>query len=137
MNIGCIRTGFRIIRSIIQFHLTDGARKIMSKFQYPRPHKVDQIDDYHGTKIPDPYRWLEDVDSPETLEWIKQENELTFSFLEKIPAQKKIKEKLTRLWDFAKASSPIKKGNRYFQFRNSGLQNQDTLFVSESLAEDA
>ncbi|HKZ43896.1 MAG TPA: prolyl oligopeptidase family serine peptidase [Anaerolineales bacterium] len=109
----------------------------MQPFQYPKPHKVDQIDYYHGTKITDPYRWLEDVDSAETREWIKQENELTFSFLEKIPARVKIKERLTKLWDFTKATSPYKKGGRYFQFRNSGLQNQDILYVSESLADEA
>jgi prolyl oligopeptidase len=108
----------------------------MSKFPYPKPHKVNQIDDYHGTMVADPYRSLEDVDSPETLEWIKQENELTFSFLEKIPARKKIKERLTKLWDFPKATSPYKKGGRYFQFRNSGLQNQDILYVFESLADE-
>ena len=108
----------------------------MSRFLYPDAHKVDQIDDYHGTKISDPYRWLEDVDSPQTLEWIKQENDLTFSFLEKIPARNKIKERLTKLWDFPKASSPYKKGGRYFQFRNSGLQNQDILYVSESLTDE-
>ena len=106
----------------------------MSNILYPKAHKVDQVDDYHGTRIADPYRWLEDVDSPETLEWIKKENELTFSFLEKIPERTKIKDRLTKLWDYSKASSPFKKGGRYFQFRNSGLQNQDILYVSESLA---
>ena len=108
----------------------------MPKIQYPEVHKVDQIDDYHGIKISDPYRWLEDVDSTQTMEWIKQENDLTFSFLEKIPARNKIRERLTKLWDFAKASSPYKKGGRYFQFRNSGIQNQDILYVSESLTDE-
>jgi prolyl oligopeptidase len=108
----------------------------MAKLNYPATNKVDQVDNYHGTRISDPYRWLEDVDSPSTHEWIRQQNELTFSFLEKIPARAGIREKLTQLWDFKKASSPHKKGGRYFQFLNSGLQNQDILYVYESLEEE-
>jgi prolyl oligopeptidase len=107
----------------------------MPKLTYPLAHSGNQVDDYHGTIVTDPYRWLEEVDSPETLEWIRQENELTFSFLEKIPARTIIRERLTKLWDYAKASSPYKKGGRYFQFQNSGLQNQDVMVVYESLAE--
>jgi prolyl oligopeptidase len=61
---------------------------------YPNARIVDQTDNYHGTLVPDPYRWLEAVDSPETLEWIRQQNELTFSILEKIPARQKIKKRL-------------------------------------------
>jgi len=107
----------------------------MPKLDYPTTLRVDQIDDYHGTQIADPYRWLEDVDSPNTHEWIQQQNKLTFSFLEKIPGRASIREKLTQLWDYQKASSPYKKGGRYFQFLNSGLQNQDVLHVYESLQE--
>ena len=103
------------------------------KLTYPNTHTVDQVDDYHSTLVPDPYRWLEDVDSPETLEWIKRQNELTFSVLEKIPAHPKIKDRLTELWNFSKAWAPHKKGKWYFQSRNSGLQNQNVLYVSESL----
>ncbi len=100
---------------------------------YPNTRTVEQIDDYHGTLIADPYRWLEDTDSPETLEWIKQQNELTFSFLEKIPGREAIKKRMTELWDYSKALAPYKKGNRYFQERNSGLQNQNVLYVMEAL----
>ena len=105
----------------------------MTQLTYPTTHTVDQIDDYHGTPVADPYRWLEDVDSPETLDWVKQQNELTFSFLESIPARTKIRERLTELWDYPKASAPHKRSGRYFQFRNSGLQNQDVLYVLDSL----
>lgn len=107
----------------------------MSRIDYPPTQRIDQIDDYHGTNISDPYRWLEDVDSPETLNWIRQQNELTFGFLEKIPTRTQIHDELTKLWDYAKASSPYKKGGRFFQFRNSGLQNQDILYVSEDINE--
>lgn len=105
----------------------------MAKINYPTTQQVDQVDDYHGTRISDPYRWLEDVDSPATHEWIHQQNELTFSLLKNIPARNRIREQLTQIWDFKKASSPYKKGGRYFQFMNSGLQNQDVLYVFESL----
>ncbi len=106
------------------------------KPNYPHTQTVDQTDVYHGTTVADPYRWLEDVDSPETLEWIKQQNELTFSILEKIPRRETIKKRMTELWDFAKAWAPNKKGKWHFQERNSGLQNQNVLYVMESLTSE-
>ena len=105
----------------------------MAPLAYPLTHTVDQVDDYYGTQVADPYRWLEDVDSSETIEWIKQQNELTFSFLESIPARAKIQQRLTELWDYPKASAPCKRGERYFQFCNSGLQNQDVLYTLAAL----
>jgi len=106
------------------------------KPNYPHTRTVDQTDVHHGTTVADPYRWLEDVDSPETLEWIKQQNELTFSILEKIPQRETIKKRMTELWDFAKAWAPYKKGKWHFQERNSGLQNQNVLYVMESLTSE-
>ena len=103
------------------------------KFNYPQAKTVDQTDDYHGTLVPDPYRWMEDVDAPETLEWIRQQNELTQAYLTQVPTREKINKRLTELWDFAKAGAPNKRGGYYFQERNSGLQNQSVLFVKSSL----
>jgi prolyl oligopeptidase len=103
------------------------------KIRYPSARTVEHTDDYHGTPVPDPYRWLEDVDSLETLEWIRQQNELTRSILEQVPAREQIKRRLTELWDFSKAWALHKKGKWYFQERNSGLQNQNVLYVSEAL----
>ena len=103
------------------------------KLTYPFSKIVDQTDNYHGSIVPDPYRWLEDVDSPETLDWIQRQNELTFGFLEQIPARAQLRKRLTELWDYPKAQAPIKRGGRYFQFRNTGLQNQDVLFVLDGL----
>ncbi len=103
------------------------------KLSYPITKTIDQVDDYHGKLVADPYRWLEDVDSPETLEWIKQQNELTFGFLEKISLREHLRQRLTELWDYPKAQAPIKRGGRYFQLLNSGLQNQDVLYVLENL----
>ncbi len=105
----------------------------MANFIYPQTLIDDQADSYHGTLVPDPYRWLEDVDSPETQRWIRVQNELTFSFLDKIPFRHSIRQRMTALWDYARAQAPYKRGGRYFQLRNSGLQNQDVLVVLETL----
>lgn len=107
------------------------------KYKYPQAKTVDQTDDYHGTIVPDPYRWMEDVDAPETLEWIRQQNELTQAYLAQVPAREKINKRLTELWDFAKAGAPNKRGGYYFQERNSGLQNQSVLYVKSSLSAEA
>jgi prolyl oligopeptidase len=103
------------------------------EFKYPLTPVVDQVDDYHGTPVTDPYRWLEDVDAPQTLDWVRQQNELTFGFLQTLPARQRLRERLTALWDYPKAQTPEKRGGRYFQLRNSGLQNQDVLYVYEAL----
>jgi prolyl oligopeptidase len=105
----------------------------MSKLVYPFTHTVDQVDDYHGTLVADPYRWLEDPDSPETKAWIETQNALTFGFLARIPARDRIRRRLTELWDYPKAWAPVRRGGRSFQLRNSGLQNQDVLYVMDSL----
>lgn len=103
----------------------------MNKFSYPPTPTVDQVDNFHGVHVRDPYRWLEDIDSPQTLAWIKQQNELTYEFLEQIPARQRLQKRLTELWDYAKVSAPFARGGRYFQFRNTGLQNQNMLYVSD------
>ena len=103
------------------------------KFSYPPTRTVDQIDKYHGTPVADPYRWLEDTDTPETLEWIRQQNELTSSLLQQVPERQRIRQRLTELWDFPKTWAPYRKGKWYFQERNSGLQNQNILYVLETL----
>lgn len=100
---------------------------------YPAARKSDQIDDYHGVKVADPYRWLEDLDSAETRAWVEAENKLTFGFLESIPERTAIKERLTKLWNYEKYGIPFKEGNRYFYTRNSGLQNQAVLYTVTAL----
>lgn len=105
---------------------------IMTGLIYPRTKTIEQIDDYHGTLVSDPYRWLEDVDSADTQEWIAAQNELTFSYLGTIPQRDQIRNRLSELWDYPRFSAPFRRGERYFQFRNTGLQNQDVLFVMDS-----
>lgn len=105
----------------------------MASFKYPPTTKVEQVDDYHGTLVSDPFRWLEDTDSAETKAWIEAQNTVTFEYLESIPARQEIRERMTQLWDFPKASAPVRRGDRYFQLCNTGLQNQDVLYISEGL----
>ncbi len=106
-----------------------------NNIKYPHTPTGDQVDDYHGTSVSDPYRWLEDVNSPETLAWVKAQNEVTFGYLKQIPAREKLQKRLTSLWDFGRAMTIHHRGNHYFQFRNSGLQNQDVMYVMDSPAE--
>lgn len=101
--------------------------------KYPMTRKGDQVDDYHGVKVADPYRWLEDLDSEETRQWVEAENKLTFAFLDAIPQRAAIRERLTKLWNFEKYGVPFREGNRYFYTRNSGLQNQSVLYTVTSL----
>ncbi len=100
---------------------------------YPEAHKVDQVDNYHGVEVADPYRWLEDPDAPDTRVWIDAQNKLTFGYLEEIPARRQIRERLTELWDYEKYGTPFKRGSRHFYAKNDGLQNQYVLYVLDSL----
>ncbi|HAJ64227.1 MAG TPA: S9 family peptidase [Cyanobacteria bacterium UBA8543] len=102
-------------------------------FVYPSSRKDDQVDDYHGTKVADPYRWLEDPDSEETKAWVEAQNQVTFGYLGEISTREQIKQRLTQLWDYEKFGIPFKQGNRYFYFKNDGLQNQSVLYTLTSL----
>jgi prolyl oligopeptidase len=98
---------------------------------YPPTRKADVVDDFFGTKVADPYRWLEDDNSAETKAWVEAQNKVSFAYLEQIPERAKIRERITKLWDFEKYSAPFKRGKRYFYSYNMGLQNQSVLFVTE------
>ncbi len=102
-------------------------------FIYPKAKTVDQVDDYHGVKVADPYRWLEDTDSADTRAWVEAENKVTFGYLEQIPYRKAIRERLTKLWNFERFNVPRQQGGRYFYQHNNGLQNQNVLLVAESV----
>jgi prolyl oligopeptidase len=101
-------------------------------FVYPLSRKADQVDDYHGTKVADPYRWLEDPDSEETKAWVEDQNTVTFGYLSEIAVREPIKQRLTQLWNYEKYGIPFKEGNRYFYFKNDGLQNQSVLYLNFS-----
>lgn len=103
------------------------------KIIYPDTKKVDQVDDYFGTKVEDPYRWLEDDNSEETKQWVEAENKITFDYLAKIPFREQLREKLTKIWDYPKYSVTFKRKGHYFFFKNDGMQNQSVLYIQDSL----
>jgi len=100
---------------------------------YPSSSRIDQVDEYHATKVADPYRWLEDPDSEATKAWVEAQNKVTFGYLGEIPTREQIKQRLTQLWDYEKFGIPFKEGDRYFYFKNDGLQNQSVLYTLISL----
>src|SRR2546425_9206503 len=105
-----------------------GATPAAQTILYPPARTGDLVDDYHGTKVPDPYRWLEDVDAPETRAWIEAENRVTDAYLGQIGERDRIRRRLTALWNYPRYGPPFKKAGRYFFFKNDGLQNQSVLY---------
>ena len=103
------------------------------KFLYPATKKVKQTDTYHGIKVSDPYRWLEDENSDDTKKWIENQNQITFDYLKQIPYRENIKKRLTKLWNYPKRRTPFTGGNFLFFFMNDGMQNQDILYKQEGL----
>ncbi|HET59711.1 MAG TPA: S9 family peptidase [Chloroflexi bacterium] len=104
--------------------------------QYPHARRTDFSETLHGTQVPDPYRWMEDIDSPETTAWVQAQNELTQRYLATIPQREAIKARMTELWNYEKFSAPYRKGGRIFYSHNDGLQNQSVLFWQETLASE-
>jgi prolyl oligopeptidase len=101
--------------------------------RYPTARKADHVDDYHGTRVADPYRWLEDPDSPESRAWIEAENAVTFAYLGAVPERPRIRRRVEELLNHERFDVPFKRGGRYFVFRNDGLQNQSVLYTMASL----
>ncbi len=104
-----------------------------SQIKYPETKKVNQADNYFGTNVADPYRWLEDDNSEETKRWVVAENKITEEYLSKIPFRDKVKSKLEEMWNYAKYSSPFKEGEYYYYYKNDGLQNQSVLYRQRGL----
>src|SRR5215211_4649918 len=102
---------------------------------YPDTKRIDHLDEYHGTKVADPYRWLEDDvrKSKEVADWVEAQNKVTFGYLEKVPERKAIQRRIKQLWNYERYSAPFKAGGRYFYSRNNGLQNQSVLYTMEKL----
>jgi prolyl oligopeptidase len=104
----------------------------MPRLNYPQTATVAQTDDYHGTAVADPYRWLEDVDAPATRAWVEAQNRVTFDYLAGIPERDGFAARLTGLWDYARTSAPVREGGRTFFSRNDGLQAQAVLYVQDT-----
>jgi len=108
-------------------------QKTTAKLAYPATKKVDQVDDYFGTKVADPYRWLEDDNAADVKEWVQAENAVTFDYLGKIPFREKIRQRLTEIFNYPRYSSPFRAGEYYFFYKNDGLQNQEVCYVQKGL----
>lgn len=104
-----------------------------TKLKYPETRKVDQVDNYFGVKVADPYRWLEDDNSAETKAWVEAQNKVTFDYLNTIPQRESIRKRLTELWNYEKYGAPFKRGSKYFYYKNDGLQNQSVLYIADSI----
>src|SRR5258708_36748406 len=104
-------------------------------FKYPPAPTSNQVDDYFGTKVADPYRPLENPDSPESRKWIEAEDKITFDFLKAIPERDGIKRRLTEVWDYEPFAVPSKEALRYFFSKNSGLQNQNVLYTTANFSD--
>ncbi|MBV9621316.1 MAG: S9 family peptidase [Gammaproteobacteria bacterium] len=100
---------------------------------YPITARVAVSDDYHGTRVPDPYRWLEQLDSPQVQQWVASENALSQPRLAALPQRAWFKARLAQLWSYERYELPVQRGNRYFFLHNDGEQNQSVLFVAEGL----
>jgi len=103
------------------------------KLTYPETKRVEVVDDYFGTKVPDPYRWLEDDNAPEVASWVEAENKVTFGYLNQISYRQQIKERLTKLLNYPKYTAPTRRGQYFFFGKNDGLQNQNVQYIQKGL----
>jgi prolyl oligopeptidase len=110
---------------------------VIKKHNYPATKQVNVTDDFHGTTVVDPYRWLEDSDTEETKSWIAAQQQLTQDFLSEMPFGDAFQERLSSLWNFPRATVPVRRGDRYYFARNDGLQNQDVLVQQQGLDNSA
>lgn len=111
----------------------EGGDTAQETYSYPKTAKVDVVDDYHGTNVEDPYRWLEAADSQAVRDWIGEQNDVTFSYLEKIEYREDIRKRLEEIWNYPKYSAPFKSQGNYFFYKNDGLQNQSVLYIQDGL----
>ena len=120
-------------KNLVLFNLLAFCSVTMAQLQYPITQKIDHTDTYHGVAVADPYRWLEDDNAPDTKAWVVQQNKLTFDYLEKIPYRAAIKNQLEKYFNYPKYSSPFRKGNFFYFYKNNGLQNQSVLYRQTGL----
>ncbi|MFW5707454.1 MAG: prolyl oligopeptidase family serine peptidase [Bacteroidota bacterium] len=120
--------GFLFIALVFMTHC-----KQDNPLKYPETRMDDIVDNYFGVEVADPFRWLEDDNSEETKAWVTAQNEVTFGYLENIPYRQKINDRLSTLWNYERYSTPWRKGDYYFYYRNDGMQNQSVLYVKEGL----
>lgn len=124
--------GFTIILAIVLLFILM-TQTVGNAMTYPVTKTVDQVDIYHGVKVADPYRWLENPDADDTKAWVDAQNKVTFEYLNQLPDRERIQKRLTELWNYEKYGMPFKRGERYFYYKNDGLQNQSVLYAIETL----
>ena len=112
--------------------VSENMRKNNNELVYPVTHMVTQTDNYHGTIVSDPYRWLENTESSEVADWVEQQNQLSRPYLEALPTREIYKKRMTELWDYEKYDVPFTKGGKFFYSHNNGLQNQYVLWMADS-----
>ncbi len=141
--VGSLHSRFSLIRlaaltgiaaSLVILPDATHAQKTMTDtpLTYPAARRSDHTDAYHGVSVADPYRWLEDADTPETRAWIEAENKVAFGYLTSIPGRDRIEKRMTQLWNYEKVSAPFREGGHTFFYRNTGLQSQSVLYVQDS-----
>jgi prolyl oligopeptidase len=118
---------------IFSLILVGASLHAMAQLSYPKTRKVDQIDQYHGVSVSDPYRWLEDDNSADTKAWVKAQNEVSFGYLEKLPMRETFKKRIEVLSNYEKLSAPTRRGEWFYFYKNSGLQNQSVLYRQKGL----
>ena len=126
----------RVVLAVVALPLAFGCSFCIAqeKMEYPTTHQVDQSDDFHGTAVLDPFRWLEkDVREPEVDAWIQAQNKITMGYLGSLPGREKIEARLKELWDYDKYGTPFKRGDSYFYFKKTGLQNHGVLYRSSTV----
>jgi len=133
MNLAQAATSLLVLAAIAGAQSTMPVSSTEPPIHYPQVKTVDHVDDYKGVKVPDPYRWLEDLNSPETKAWVDAQNAVTNAYLDRIPERTALKERLTRLWDYERYGVPELKAGRYFYSRNDGLQNQSVIYWQDSI----
>lgn len=126
------RLGLRLGAAVLTVALAAGAASAQG-LKYPQPPKGDVVDDYAGTRVADPYRWLEDTNSAETGQWVQAENAVTFPYLAALPERDPLKARLEKLWNYERFGVPGHDGGIYVYSHNTGLQNQSVLFVQNTL----
>jgi len=130
--------GKRFALTLLVLTVAPALARAQASDSCPLPHArtVDTVTDYFGTRVADPYRWLENTDSPETRAWVDSENCVTFAYLARIPERARIRERLTKLWNYERFGVPSREGGRYVFTRNDGLQNQSVYYWQSSLASE-
>src|SRR5215510_221170 len=124
----------RAARAVLALALVQVTLLAQSSLKYPQPRKGDVVDDYFGTRIADPYRWMEDLNAPEVKQWVDAENAVTSKYLDSLPVRDALKKRITELYDYPRVTIPYFEGRHWFYSRNTGLQRQAVTYTRETLS---